>query len=162
MLVGTFGSVTAEAAAAPKLQMTEAVCYVMKPLMSYGYGVENINSTKQITNLKSSNPSVATASADSGVVSTKVSILALAKKPGKAVITFTAKYGAGLKKSEKLKMTVTVKKHENPCQSFKIGTKNYASEFKDTTFGMTKNPGKKLKVSVKPRSGDGSLIIYMR
>lgn len=152
MLVGTFGSATAEAAV-PKLQTTEDVCYVEKPLMSYCYGVENINSPKQITNLKSSDPSVATVSTDSGIGNTKVSILALAKKPGKAVISFTAKYGVGLKKTKKLKMTLTVKKYENPCQSFKIGTKNYASEFKDSTFGMMKNPGKKLKVSVKARSG---------
>lgn len=160
-VAGLFGSMTAEAAV-PKLYTTEMTCYVMNPLMSYVEDIEGVKSTSQITNLKSSNPSVATVSKEKMSGSENASIVVLAKKAGKTVVSFTVKYGTGLKKSKKLKLNVTVKKYTNPCKSFKIGTKEYASYFKSTTFGFAKGSGKTLKVSVKARSGWKLDHLYVR
>ena len=56
----------------------------------------------------------------------------IAKKPGKATVTFTIKKG---KKTKKLTTKVTVVKYKNPMKKLMIGNKNYAYEFKTGLSG---------------------------
>lgn len=82
-----------------------------------------------ISNLKSSNPKVATLKNLSDDYNTAIDIVL--KKAGTTKVSFTLTKG---KESKRYTVKVTVHKYENPVKAFKIGKKNYAANFKKKSY----------------------------
>lgn len=110
--------------------------------------IENFPEGAKVTNVKSSNKKVLTASwhADNAtIVELKL------KKAGKANVSFNL---VNKGKTTKFKTAVTVKKWQNPCASFKAGNTNYVSKFKKQSWYTVSHKGTpKRKVSVKAAKG---------
>ena len=98
-------------------------CYPNRTNKNITYGtaqyIYNPTTNGKVTQLKSSNPKVATVSK---LKHDKNSIIIAPKKAGKAKITF--KYAG-----KKFTSTVIVVEHENPFKSIKIGKKNITKYF---------------------------------
>ncbi len=110
--------------------------------------IENFPAGAQVTNLKSSNTKVLKASWNSNDGDL---VMLRLRKAGKAVVSFNVVYNG---QTTSLKSTITVKKYQRPCATFKVGSKNYASKFKKNSYYVTshkKTP--KNKVTVKAAKG---------
>ena len=114
------------------------------------------NKNTNLKNLKSSNPSVVTVKTDKWKFDERAGggymtdIFAVAKKPGTATVSFKA--GSGT-----YKVTVIVKKYQDPVSYIKIGsTKISASKFKSSrTYNLnySKYANKKVKITFKAAKG---------
>lgn len=110
--------------------------------------IENFPAGAQVTNLKSSNTKVLKASWNSN--DGELVMLRL-RKAGKAVVSFNVVYNG---QTTSLKSTITVKKYQRPCATFKVGSKNYSSKFKKNSYYMTSHKNTpKNKVTVKAAKG---------
>lgn len=110
--------------------------------------IDNFPAGGQVTNLKSSNTKVLTVSwtaKEADIITLKL------KKTGKAVVSFDV---VGNGQTTSLKTTVTVKKYQRPCATFKVGNKNYASKFKKNSGYLTSHKGTpRRKITVKAAKG---------
>lgn len=152
MIVQVFSPVlTAKAAAKKPSFPKDFYCYYEpKSLYSNEFYIEIENFPKNgtVTNVKSSKSNVVKASWDSDVPDC---IRVKAKKPGTSKISFTLKYNG---KTKKFNCKFVVRKYKNPCKSFKINGKNYASKFKNRSeHAITYKGSKKYKISLKAAKG---------
>lgn len=106
------------------------------------FTIKNPVKNGKITNIKSSKPSVAKASAGKDCLVVKL------KSTGKTKITF--KYA-----KKKLSTTITVAKWVSPCKEFKIGKKDYAKNFQKSGWYNLYNQKKNKKETIKivPKKG---------
>lgn len=72
------------------------------------------------------------------------------KKPGTAKLYISMKING---KTKKFISKIKVVKYKNPVKSFKVGSKNIASKYKENTFWSLKAQSSKQKISIKPASG---------
>ena len=138
---------TASAAFAELYIPENRVIYKDKDTTSYNIMLDGVSKTSAITKLKSSKKSVATVSkfvyGDTAYVAINM------KKPGKTTVTFNVKYKG---KTVKAKTKVEIRKYVNPFKSLKIGSKNYASKFKENPY-CTLTKTAKGKMTIKLKSG---------
>lgn len=152
MLVSIFGVLPVEAAeTVPQFPYKNSTCYLMNPSLPHALLLRGVSKTSQVKNLKSSKKGVAAVSVQQ--YEDVIAIVLDVRKTGKTKISFTVKYGAGLKKSKKFSCTVSVKAYANPCKMFKLGAKNYASGFRKSIISEGKNPNKAQKLTIKANSG---------
>ena len=152
-VLGMFGVISARAEEEPDVYsgIKSISLYAVKPRQTNMVPINWVSDKKQIKNLKCSNSKVASVSIKKHSGACFLAIVP--KKAGKVKISFTAKYGENLQYSKKLNFKVTVLKYSNPCKSFKIGSKQYASLFKNNPEAKVRPQNKKLKISVKPNKG---------
>lgn len=123
-------------------------------LGSRNISLEGVSKESDVTALKSSKPKVASVSTFTyeGTVYVAIS----PKKAGKTTVTFNYKYQ---KKTYKAKVVVTVANYENPFQSFKIGKKNYATQF-DYDWNVVVPKALSGKLTLKLKKGWKVLSLY--
>ena len=114
---------------------------------SRNISLDGVTSESDISKLKSSNKKVVSLS--TFTYGDEVYIAIAPKKAGTTTVTFEYEYGG---KTNKGKVKVTVLKYENPFKSLKIGSKDYASMFKDRSMI---NTGKALKGKLTIKLKDG-------
>lgn len=148
MIISVFSpAATVKAADAPSVYGKQTSVMEQKSKVDWIW-IEYFPEGAQVTNIKSSNTKVLTASwkaSDGDSVQLKL------KKPGKAVVSFDVVYNG---QTTSLRSTVTVRKYQRPCATFKVGNKNYASKFKKNSYYFTshkKTP--KNKITVKAAKG---------
>lgn len=150
MLTGLFGVLEPQAAA-PELPIKKATYFAIDPPTLFAIDIIGVTQKSQITGLKSSKSSVASAEIEKNPRYSKyVRLVVEPKSPGKTTISFRVKYG---KSTKKLNFKATVKKYVNSCASFKVGSKDYASKFKKGMFTTVSNPQKSQRISVKAKKG---------
>lgn len=131
------------------------ISYGTKDNYTSGYAINNFPANGTVKNLKISNNKLAKVSWRK---SDKELIWFQPLSTGSAKVTFDVVYG---KKTQHFKSKVTITRYQSPCKSFKVGTKDYASKFKNAHYSYqygTKN--KKSKVSIKAISGWKVTNIY--
>ena len=106
--------------------------------------INNPRKNGKITHLKNSNPKVVTVAAGNPYSFLEIS----PKREGKAKITF--RYAG-----KTLSQTITVKKYENPCQSFKIGNIDYTRFFNKSGHFIHNRRKKDYTgvIKIKPKKG---------
>lgn len=144
------GVLKPKAAAVPKLAEKEVTYMAADPLPSYSLDIIGVTKKSKITDLKSSNGNVAAVAISKSPFYKYVQLVVDPLNPGKTNISFKVKYG---NKTKKLSLKVTVKKYENACASFKIGSKDFASKFRKGMFTTVSNPKKSKKISIKAKKG---------
>ncbi len=150
VLTVMFGVLEPKAAAAPELSEKNVTYMVADPVPSYSLDIMGVTKKSKITGLKSSKGNVAAVAISKSPFYKYVQLVVEPLNPGKTNISFKVKYG---NKTKKLSLKVTVKKYENACASFKIGSKNYASKFGKGMFVTAKNPKKSQKISITAKKG---------
>ncbi len=149
-LTGVCG-VLAPKAAAPRLSSREATYFALDPPALFTIDIIGATSKSQIAELKSSRNDVATVEIEKNPRYSKyVRLVVEPRSPGKTTVSFKVKYGS---KTKKLTFRATVRKYENVCASFKVGSKNYASKFNKKMFVTAGNPKKSRKISVEAKKG---------
>ena len=139
------------AAEKPSLPETFDFAYLTREGASnrYGLAVHNFTEKNAIKNLKSSDPSVVKAA---WMKEYKNFLFFTCLKPGTA--TISGVFYENSKKVGKFKIKVTVYQYETPVKTFKLGSKNYASKFKDNDHVyLTIKKTETFKVSIKPIKG---------
>lgn len=114
--------------------------------------ISNWTKNGKITKLKNSNPSVADVSISPY---NKCSLIVTAKSEGTAKVTF--RYAG-----KKLSTKVVVEKWDSPCETFKIGNKDYAGYFERSERYCLGNRKKDIsaKIQIKPKEGWKLLKIH--
>lgn len=133
-------------AASPKFKKKIEYTLYKRNVLSCKYCyIENPTKKGKITNLKCSNKKVIEVKKMSG---NNHAIAITPKKAGKATISF--KYAG-----KKYTSTVVIKKWENPCKTFKLGKKDYASYFeKSGTYQLHKQKkNQKVTVNIVAKKG---------
>ena len=129
-----------------------------KQMNTAGWIFGNEGTNYKITNLKSSNKKVLTVSKKYQYKYTTLNMKL--KKAGTATISFKVKIGS---KTYNYKCKVTVSAYTNPVKTLKIGSKNYASKFKNSSFydlGGKKNHKGKLSITANKNWKIESIYIY--
>lgn len=119
------------------------------PVPQY-YFIDVINPTKKtsVKKLKSSNRKIVKTKWDKNLNQIRFDVY----RPGKATVTGVLYDGKNKIKNFKIK--VSINKYECPLKTFKVGNKDYASEYNKTnSYGKTFEKGKKLKVYVEAKKG---------
>ena len=151
LFLGAQSVAFAEESAKPFLPTESAFPYKSDPDASNGYGlvIQNYTEDTVLKKVKSSDPSVVKASwtkKDGECLNIQL------QKPGTATISGVIYQGG--KKVGSFKTKATVYKYESPVKSFKLGSTDYAKEFKNKDqYYLTLKKTKTLKVSIKPASG---------
>ena len=115
----------------------------------YGLAIHNFTEKNAIKNLKSSDPSVVKAAWTKDYENF---LYFFCLKPGTS--TISGVFYENSKKVSKFKIKVTVYQYEAPVKTFKLGSKNYASKFKDNDHVYLKiKKTETFKVSIKPNKG---------
>lgn len=150
MIVQVFApALTAKAAGAPGIASSiEGIWEPQNKDANFWIPIDNFPKNAKVTNLKSSNTKVLKAKWDKN---DPEYIVLKFKKAGKATVSFNLVYG---NKTKALKSKVTVRKYQRPCSVFKVGKKNYVSQFKGKSYHrITYKGDKKYKISVKAAKG---------
>lgn len=145
---------TVKAAGTPSVESKYTA--IIEPKVKEDYlWIDEFPAGAQVMNVKSSNTKVLTASwraAEEAYIVLKL------RKAGKSVVSFDVVYNG---QTIPLKSTVTVRKYQRPCATFKVGNKNYASRFKKNSIYQTSHKGTpKNKVTVKAAKGWKLVAMY--
>lgn len=150
LVQGSMSLMETEAKEAVSVPRQIECSYEKSPEAFNGVGlvIQNCPAKAKVKNLKSSNQKIVKVSWNA---EQRDIINVDYYRTGKAKISFDLIYG---KVKKHFTCKVIVKNYVNPCKSFKLGSKNYASGFSSKSQQYVTYKGtKKYKVSVKPAKG---------